>query len=327
MVTEPLELRLFCFLACIPSGGALLAKVYGVSSMQTAALAVALPCSLALVGVLIWACQSGREPLSRALIIGFVGGLLGSIAYDLIRIPFHMAGQRIFIPISTFGVWLAEADSSSRVTEAIGWTYHYWNGVTFGIMYALFMRHRHFGWAIVWAFLLETIAIFSPFGRIFSLSGNYYAIGIAYLGHVAYGLPLGWLVQNWDDAHNYLANQTVWLKWVIAIPLFATIIGPLISPERIRKDSRIVNGEFQVEGDRLNPDLLRIERGGQVQVSNVGTESVWVRVKQVNVSIPVAAGQKKAVLFPRPGIYQLFVETNRQSRSSFVIVEPVEQLQ
>ncbi|MFQ5709505.1 MAG: hypothetical protein ACE5HO_18770 [bacterium] len=36
-------LRAICFVACIPSGGALLAKVYGLTSMEVAALVVALP--------------------------------------------------------------------------------------------------------------------------------------------------------------------------------------------------------------------------------------------------------------------------------------------
>jgi hypothetical protein len=322
-----LGLRAICFLACIPSGGALLAKVYGVASMQAVTLAVALPCCVVLAGIWIWAARSGKAELFAGLTIGFAGGFFGTVAYDVIRLPFHVAGQRVFAPIDAFGIWLADADTSSRFTEVIGWTYHYWNGIAFGLMYALFMRNRHWGWAIVWAFLLETIAVLSPFGRIFSLSGNYYAIGIAYLGHVAYGVPLGWLVYSWEKPHSYLTAQPFWMKWMIAIVVLVAVVGPLISGEKIRQDARTHKGAFRVSGSRLNPEWLRIERGGQIHVFNPEGESVSVRVKQTNVGAQIPAGRKEAFSFPGPGIYQLFVETGRRSQSSFVIVEPVEELQ
>ena len=320
-------IRALCFVLCIPSVGALLAKLYGVASMQAVALAVALPCSLALAGIWIWAKKSARKELVTRLMIGFVGGLLGTIAYDLIRIPFHIAGQRVFASISAFGIWLADADSSSRFTEVIGWSYHYWNGTTFGIMYGLFMRDRHWVWAIAWAFLLETIAVISPFGRIFSLSGNYYAIAIAYLGHIAYGLPLGALVYNWDDTVDYLASTPGWLIWVVGVIACAAAVGPLVSPERIKHDLRTARGEFRVEAHTLNPDWLRIERGEQILIYNPEAESVSVRVKQTNIGAWVATVQKGVFSFSSSGIYQVFVETDRQSRSSFVIVEPVEEVQ
>lgn len=320
-------LRAVCFLACIPSGGALLAKVYGLASMQFGALAIALPCCIGLTAVWIWARRSGAPGLADRLTIGFIGGLLGTVAYDLIRIPFLMAGQRVFAPISAYGIWIAAADSSSRFTELIGWLYHFSNGITFGVMYALFMRDRHWALAIVWAFALETIAVLSPFARIFSLSGNYPALGIAYLGHVAYGLPLGWLVYRWKPTLRYLVKLPGWLHWIAIVLICAAIVGPLVSPEAIERDARTAGGEFRVEGDRLNPDWLRIERGGEVQVYNPRPEPVTVRLKQSDMAAQVAAGGKQAFSFPRPGIYQVFVETLRPSRSSFVIVEPVEEFQ
>jgi hypothetical protein len=321
---KTLGLRIFCFLACIPSGGALLGKVYGLASLRLATLAVALPCCVALVVVWVWARRSEKQ-LAARLEIGFVGGLLGSIAYDLIRIPFHMTGQRIFAPISAFGVWLAEADMSSRFTEVLGWAYHYSNGITFGIMFTLFMKRRHWGWAILWAFVLETIAVLSPFGRIFSLQGNYYAIGIAYLGHVAYGLPLGWLAYKWGQTREQLAGM-VWQKSLLLVLFAGVNAWPLVSPESTKQDARAVKGEFRVEGRRLNPDWLRIRRGQEICVYNPGAEAVSVREKKSNVTTQVAGGQKEVFVFRETGVYQMFVETDRQTQSSFVMVEPVEEL-
>lgn len=322
---ESLWLRVVCFLICIPSIGALLAKVYGVASMRAVTLAVALPCCAGLVGVWVWACRSGKEQLASRLAIGFVGGLLGTIAYDVVRLPFALAGQLVFAPISTFGVWIADANSSSRFTEVIGWLYHYSNGITFGVMYALFMRGRHWAWAILWACALETISLVSPFGRIFYLSGNYSAMAIAYLGHVGYGLPLGWLVNKWDDTTEQLAEIPGSHKWIILIIGCGLFAWPMISPGRAWRDTRAAPGEFRVEGNQLNPDFLRIKHDTQIQVFNPGANTISVRVKQNNVTTQVAGNHREALSFPKPGMYQVFVETDRRSQSSFVIVEPVEE--
>jgi hypothetical protein len=319
-----LWLRIFCFIACIPSLGALLAKLYGIASMQTVTLFLALPCCVGLVFVWLWAHKAGHKELAITLTIGFTSGIIATIAYDIIRVPFHLAGLRIFAPISTFGIWVADSSSSSRFTEVIGWVYHYSNGITLAIMYVLFMRKRHWAWAILWACSLETLAIFCPFGRIFSLSGNYLAIGIAYLGHIAYGLPLGWLTYKWDRTQDYLARMSGLIKGLALLIAIAAIVGPLLAPEAVEKDSRAVAGAFRVEGLRLNPDFLRINKDGQVQVHNPESSDVLVILKDGMVSKQVESGKSEVFSFPKPGIYQIYIETQQRSRSSFIIVEPVE---
>jgi hypothetical protein len=293
--------------------------------MQSISLAVALPCCLGLIAVWLWAGRSGKEQLAWALEIGFVGGLFGTIAYDVSRLPFSVAGQRIFVPISAYGLWIIDAASSSRFTELTGWLYHFSNGITFGIMYALFMRKRHWGWGILWGLVLETIAILTPFAKVFGLSGNYYAIGIAYVGHVFYGLPLGWLVYRWSVTQDQLQATAASHKWMLIVLACAAMAWQLFSPENIRRDARAIKGEFRVEGQRLNPDWLRINRGQEIGVYNP-EEDTSVRVKQTNIARRIKSGQKETFFFPETGIYQIFVETNRQTQSSFVMVEPVEEL-
>ena len=321
---ESLWPRVGCFLLCFTSIGALLAKMYGVASMRPVTLDALLPASLALVGIRVWASRSGRQYLATALAIGCVAGLAASLAYDLARVPFHMMGQRIFAPISAYGVWIAESGRSSRFTESIGWAYHLSNGLTFAIMYALFMRHRHWAWAVLWACLLETLAILCPFGRIFSVRGNYPTVAIAYLGHVAYGIPLGLMVQKWDATRRYLAGVPPLLGWLVVLIAAAGILGPMVSPDWIAQDSRAADGEFRVEGIRLNPDWLRIGRGESIRITNGESGNVSIVVKGRPGAVAVESGAKRLVEFDRPGIYQVYVQTIRRSRSSFVIVEPVE---
>lgn len=328
---EDFWIRAFCFMACIPSGGALLAKVFGIASLQFVSSFIFLPCALLLIGFWIWSGGNGRSYLHQALTIGFWGGLLGTLAYDAIRVPFLvLLGQRVFAPISVYGVWLAEATISSRLTEVLGWGYHFSNGITFGIMYALFMRRRHWLWAILWAFMLETIALASPFAHIFNLTGNYSAIGTAYLGHVAYGLPLGWLVYKWDEMMNWKNREPVILRYSLPLVAFLimafVVLSPFVRPSWIARDSKATPKTFLVEAERLNPDWVRIEQTQMVTIKNDGAKKVTIVNKSTDTTLPLSAGASETITFPDTGIYQLYIETDGRTRSSFVIVEPVEDL-
>jgi hypothetical protein len=320
-----LALRSLCFVLCIPSVGALLAKVYGVASMQRAAIAVAMPSAFALL-VLWWRDWNTPErTLATALEIGVVGGMLGTIGYDLARLPFALAGWRVFASISAFGLWLAEAHVSSRATEALGWAYHYFNGITFGIMYALVMARRHWIWAVMWGCLLETIALLSPFGRIFNFSGNYPAIAIAYFGHVGYGIPLGIVVQQWDSSLEVIRGTPSALKWMVAAVVAAALIGPTLSPERRKHDALPKADTFEVEGSFLRPEWIRIDRGRSVTVENRSPTAVLIDIKQSGQESTIPPGAAARFAFDRIGIFQVFVKTENRSHSSFVMVEPVEQ--
>lgn len=320
---NPLLLRVLCFLACIPSGGALLAKVFGLASLQFVTLAIFIPCALFLI-VVWWR----KEPfLATALVIGFWGGLLGTFAYDVARIPFVLLGQRIFAPISVYGVWLAEADHSSQWTEVLGWAYHFSNGITFGIMYAVWMARRHWAWAIPWAFLLETIAVLSPFGRIFNVAYNPSALAIAYWGHLAYALPLGWLVYRWAETERWLnARPVLFRRFLWPTIALLTVGGMLLAPAGVARDSRFISGALRVEGYRLNPNFIRLEAGESLTLANPDSTPATIIIKSNNTRLDVPAGGQAIQTFPQTGIYQLFVQTSGQTRSSFVIVEPVEKL-
>lgn len=326
---EDLGWRVLCVLACLPSGGALLAKVYGLASLQTVTRFVFVPCLIFLVFMWWWAGRTQRDTLSKGLTIGFWGGLLGTLAYDFIRIPFLvLLGQRVFAPISIYGVWLADAGASSQLTHALGWAYHFSNGITFGIMYALLMRRRHWAWAILWGLVLETIAILSPFAQIFNLAGNYGGIAIAYLGHVAYGLPLGWLVYKWDETGAWLNARPVWLRRVA--PLMVGLLAFLLValwPAGLAKDGRQAENALIVEGTRLNPAYLRLASVGGIRVVNPAGEPAVTIVNRTNdTTLTLESGAETTLSFNQAGIYQLFVQTDGRTYSSLIIVEPVEDL-
>lgn len=184
--------------------GALLADLYDITTMARFTWAVTVP-SLLVLAVLTRTKAFGPE-LDRRIEVGAVGGLVGTLGYDLVRIPFAVAGYRLFAPIDSYGLLIGGADMSSPVTDTLGWLFHLSNGVTFGIIYAAVAARRHWGWGVLWGLVLESAVVFSPFRERYGLSGQHVSIAIAYGAHVAYGYPLGRIVQRLDRSADTLSG-------------------------------------------------------------------------------------------------------------------------
>ncbi|MEN3272026.1 MAG: hypothetical protein V7636_787, partial [Actinomycetota bacterium] len=189
--------RALAALLALLSVAPLLAWVYGVGPFALWYRAVTLPALVLLVVMCTWARRTGADDeLARLIRVGAIGGLLGTGAYDLIRIPVELTGRKVFAPIDSYGVLLTDARSSDAWTGIAGWAFHTTNGVCFGIAFALVASRRPVAWAIAWAMILESVAVFSPFARQYGLTGKWDLIAIAYGAHVAYALPLGWAARD-----------------------------------------------------------------------------------------------------------------------------------
>jgi hypothetical protein len=173
---------------------------------------------------------------------------------------------------------------------------------------------------------LETIVVVSPFADIFSLRGNYGAVGVAYLGHVAYGLPLGLIVQRWQESVAYLRQAPRGLLLFGLLLWLLGLLSPGFSRNRIMRNDQALPQTFVVEGKRLNPNWLRLQRGQEITLLNPGPDEAVVVRKDDGTRLELSPGSSGQLAFPQPGVMQLFVETTLRTRSSFVIVEPVEEM-
>ena len=117
---------------CATSVGALLADLYGLMPMDQFARWVTGPGLLLLIALASRTVPSYQN-LQRRIRLGAVAGVAGTIAYDVFRIPFALAGQRIFAPIFSYGLLIDGGGMSSPWTDLLGWLFHLSNGVTFGI--------------------------------------------------------------------------------------------------------------------------------------------------------------------------------------------------
>ncbi|WP_411031254.1 hypothetical protein [Spongiimicrobium sp. 3-5] len=312
-------LRILLFLLCLPSGGILLLKAYGIADMHKTALAIFLPSLLLLL--LIWVYLFlKKDDLKNVLLLGAVGGLLGTFGYDLIRIPIMLLGNRIFAPINMYGMWLTDATASSTFTDLVGWLYHFSNGITFGIMYALVMKGKNLWWAVLYALLLETIFVVSPFGELFGLTSKPMSLFAAYLGHVAYGYPLGKMVQNYKGSMttlNFFRKGLIVIS-VIAITFSAVLWGSTsgdLSSETV----------FRVNQEKITPGILRVDKGATITFQNDTGRAVSFYLPLLDMEIKVIPEAQETKKFEHPGIYHVVIKDLESIKGAFILYEPVEQ--
>src|ERR1700758_5463899 len=94
-----------CALLGLLSVTPLLAWALGLGSFRAWFWSVAVPSATLLTVIGLATARSARfRHLHTALVVGAFGGLLGTFAYDVVRIPFALLGYRLLAPIDSYGL-------------------------------------------------------------------------------------------------------------------------------------------------------------------------------------------------------------------------------
>lgn len=287
-------------------------------------LFVGIPALVVLFTVGFWVAHTGRHPGVRtALIAGVAGGLVGTIGYDLFRVPFVMFGLRLFAPIESYGVLLLGAESSSPWTHLAGWAYHFSNGLGFGVFYACLALGRKWWWGLGWAMVLETATVVTPFATTYALKGKWGLIAIAYAAHVFYGVPLGKITESGRAfADSLVAVTSRPITWILASLLISLIIWhrPWSAPTEFREGRQVASGPSAVvKGGKLAPDWLRVSPGSCASIKNLDTVSY--DVGGASGSPRLVPGKITKVCFQRAGVMRVRLSDKPYS-GGFVIVDP-----
>jgi hypothetical protein len=201
--------------------------------------------------------------------VGAFGGLLGTFAYDLFRIPFLLLGYRLLAPIDSYGVLIAGADSSGPWTGLLGWMFHFANGIGFGISYAVIAASRRWQWALLWGLAIETLNVASPVAGLYALRGAG-LLAIAYSGHLAYGAVLGKLAADPERTLRYMREVS---PHTLAYALLAVLVA-LVAWQRpfLSRPPVVAGGQVDsrpiaiVRGGRFQPEWMRVSSHGCVSL-------------------------------------------------------------
>ncbi|MCH7966914.1 MAG: hypothetical protein IIB02_05790 [Thaumarchaeota archaeon] len=183
------------------------------------------------IGILV---RSKFPLLTNRLFIGMAAGTVASFALEAIRIPAYMFTKWIPMDsmISIPGLLLTEKITSlSEIKQTImqsgvpmnlyhapldafiaGGLWHFWNGATFGIVYALLIGKGKWWYGIIWAVVIEMVMMVTPYLIImkgpFGIEhmDGYNIFVITLIAHLAFGAVLGILVQKWKKDYEPITS-------------------------------------------------------------------------------------------------------------------------
>lgn len=177
----------------------------GYSNLATLATHLLLPSVIVLAGILL--AIRRREPdLWRLIAWGGVAGAVATVPLEVVRLTgFHFGFMPGNLP-RLMGVLLLDRFmlGPSVFSDIAGWSYHFWNGASFGIIYALLFGTRRrwvgvaYGIAIGIGFMISPVVTSLGVGR-FGLQFSWGFPVTVLAAHAAFGLALGWLTHRWID--------------------------------------------------------------------------------------------------------------------------------
>jgi hypothetical protein len=181
------------FAAASLNGAAILLHAQGSIRLEYTIQIVAVLSLFIFMGVLV---ASGRGP--EAMLVdrmrgGFLAGVVGLVAYDLIRVIAFIPGLfsfNPFRPIEIYGLLILGTVEDTPLTKSVGWAFHIWNGLSFATMYTLAFGRGRLLWAVAWGMALQLMML-AAYPSIFGIIANWDFILLGTIGHIAYGLAFG----------------------------------------------------------------------------------------------------------------------------------------
>jgi len=182
----------------------------GIADMKVMALWLLLPAIAVLLAATLFAQMRGYTQLANRVLVGAAAGVVATVGLEIVRMySFHHGGMPGDLP-RLMGVLLTDQFmvGPSDISDALGYTYHYWNGASFGIIFAVLLGKKPVFWGVVYGVIIGTVFLMSP---------PVDALGIGFMGkdmptmpvtvyiaHLAYGGILGWLCHRWIRSAGWL---------------------------------------------------------------------------------------------------------------------------
>jgi hypothetical protein len=160
---------------------------------------ITLPGMVFLLCLTIWAGRTDRTLLFNRITVGCVAGLLGLVAYDLVRWLVQVAlpvNYDAFLSMAAFGHFITGLSTDSPVAISVGWAYHVSNGLTFAIAYAVVAGPARWWWGLIWGASLQIAMTVVYPGLLDPPSFKSFLI-VSLVGHAVYGSVLG----TWSERH------------------------------------------------------------------------------------------------------------------------------
>jgi len=196
---------LLALLAAVVGPNLFVVAQAGYANLSDLAAAYLFPSVAVLIIIHVLGYFIGLKELSDQIRVGFVAGIVGTIGLEVFRIAgFNLGWMPGDLP-KLMGVLLLDqfALGPDTASNIAGWSYHFWNGAAFGIIYSILFGKGKVWLVGVYGFIMGVFFMVSPV--VIALGVGYFGVnfGIGFpvtvtLAHLAYGTLLGWFVYRWN---------------------------------------------------------------------------------------------------------------------------------
>jgi hypothetical protein len=182
----------------------------GIAKMSDLAVTLLLPSVFLLCTLVTVAAWRRQRRLANRVLAGAAAGLVATLALEAVRITGFSLGWMPGDLPRLMGVLLTDRFmlGPSTLSDILGWAYHFWNGVCFGIIFAVLFGRRSLLWAVAYAELIAAGFLLSPVVKSFGIgvmgSDMPSMPATVALAHLAYGLVLGLLIRRWIEQPGWL---------------------------------------------------------------------------------------------------------------------------
>jgi hypothetical protein len=167
-----------------------------------------------LVAVIALTLGLGHRGLGRRMLAGLAAGAIATLGLEVVRTTsFHLDGMPGDLP-RLLGVLMTDRFmlGPSRLSDVLGYSYHFWNGACFGLIFAVIFGRRSLRWSLIYGLVMGIGFLASP--AVQAMGVGFFAlqkptmIVTVVLAHVAYGLLLGSLLNRWLSKEPWLRAES-----------------------------------------------------------------------------------------------------------------------
>lgn len=185
--------------SALTSLAALVGQLFGLLPLVYGVTFAGVPSVVLMFALAVLARQVRATVFLACLRGGLLGGLAATLGYDVFRWLVRVLGlldYNGFVSIYIFGSWISGQPRTSAAAAAAGWIYHFWNGLAFGVFYALAFGRRRWWLGVAYGVVMELFMLgLFPLMPLVTTRRDFIVGSLA--GHVVYGAVLGAMCQRW----------------------------------------------------------------------------------------------------------------------------------
>ncbi len=188
----------------------------GIAGLSTLTMQFLIP-SVILIFIITLITQIlNYHDLRKQILHGILAGLAATMGLELIReTGFRLGGMPGDMP-KLMGVMMLNrfALGPDFWSNLEGWSYHFWNGSAFGIIFSLLFGKTKIIWAVIYAVLIGIGFMVSPVPKAlgiglfgFQFKDGYQFILTVLLAHIAFGSLLGLVLKKLNNDLPGILNR------------------------------------------------------------------------------------------------------------------------